>query len=1033
MVRIGSFSGSLDPFGSGRGGLGRYNIGGETIASLTDFEKYATSVAWNNGAASDADMLAILQQQLAMAVSGSRDAVQAANELRDTEYNIARNKYVGDVNAAVTSDTRISALSALMSFEQGYLGMMTATDSETYREQAAKIASLRGEIRQERYSALVEKVNRGMASTERLFELAQQLYAESGGDPDLDDWVKQIEALKGRIRDEQTAQAYQDYQQGRIKGTDLLAILDAQLAELDPGSPAARELTRAREDLAVRVQAEAIDLRDAEVSGLRATGKMSDADYLVYLRDAYVAAPPGSAQALRAGTRLTEYTFSLSEDKLRYDVSKGTRPIGDLIRFYQGYLKTMNPGSDKYRAIESTISSLKKNAAGGNGGTSAPKGITLLAGTKPLIDGVAALADILHGQKPPPGFASLFKLDPTSSVSWGWWSNNYDSMKVAFDAGRTTWTYWDPAGRQHQVAFDPGMMSEFDILNIAYTQTGINLAESVKEVNTWVGRLQSATNKQYGNEGTYAKDGFDAKWATLVRLKERLLAAGKLAEYWTVTRKQAELIAATSANPFLTGDDRAALNDKAISINPQIGDPDSEFFLPNGDPVLAAFEPGGAIIAEFDTDGNILSAQLDPDKAHLEQGEGGVLKIVLVEGYRTDPTTDQPVPDYFDTHVQVMVRGPFGENVIVWQPISRPDRVKAATTGGKPQGMPVYTTTAGSPTLGGLRASLPLRAPDPLPLRAPDPTQPGTDAVIPVFEVLTYEHVNGKVIAIRWVTLSDPAGPPTPGTTWVRLGPEGVPGVLPRVVLPPNVTIGTDGLYYIDGKKQTSFDPVLGAARWWSSADTLGSGEQFGAPGLSFVTRKTDSLGRPFDARDERIIDLEEAVRFHYDPRITDVGENQIRPKTRAAHPVAQVPRRAGGPDRPGPRLPGGVPTAISNDAKYRRGGLLSIGAIPRLDMPVVFGRGPIVLRNLANAYPKPATLSGVPPAVLAPMLPATLAPAIAPLAINKTRAAVLNPTSFDLSAAEAAYIGKTAAKPTAATAPAVQQTYKTPSGGFQY
>jgi len=66
MPRSGSFSPSLDPFGSGSGGLGRYDLGGGDVMSLAAQELYAVGVAWANGTASDDEYLAAIQKVLDM-------------------------------------------------------------------------------------------------------------------------------------------------------------------------------------------------------------------------------------------------------------------------------------------------------------------------------------------------------------------------------------------------------------------------------------------------------------------------------------------------------------------------------------------------------------------------------------------------------------------------------------------------------------------------------------------------------------------------------------------------------------------------------------------------------------------------------------------------------------------------------------------------------------------------------------------------------------------------------------------------------
>src|SRR3954471_24584865 len=113
MARSGSFSGTLDPFGRSRGGLGRYNVTGASIQSLAEAEAYAVAVAWANGEASDADYLASLQKMVGLADPGSSELVTAQNKLDDATYTIGRNDLSRQVNNADTPAQRTAALQKL--------------------------------------------------------------------------------------------------------------------------------------------------------------------------------------------------------------------------------------------------------------------------------------------------------------------------------------------------------------------------------------------------------------------------------------------------------------------------------------------------------------------------------------------------------------------------------------------------------------------------------------------------------------------------------------------------------------------------------------------------------------------------------------------------------------------------------------------------------------------------------------------------------------------------------------------------------
>lgn len=854
MARRGAFSstGSLDPFGGARGGLGRYNITGESITSLASYETYAVSVAWANGNASDEQYLAQLQKMVDLALPGTREFVTASNTLRDAQYSIGRNELVRATNNATTHIDRTAALTALLAYDNASLGTMASTDSQAYRDRLGRVASLRGDLRKERYTALLERVNNGKATTTQLKELASQLYSEASTahDPDLDEWGQTVDQLVQRVKDEGVAQKHQDYQHHRITGAELLTTIDAQLAEQTAGSPAFLELTRQREDLATQVKNETSDKAEADVQAKRTAGKINDAEFLVYLRDSYTSADPGTAEWIRAGSRLAEYTYSLAEDKIRFDVSKGTRPVSDLIHFYENYLKGMNPGSEKYRSIAGAIISLQGRRGGG--------GALLLAGIGPIIDGAGALADIA-GSKPPPHFTDLFHIDPTSAATFRWWENNRNSMIAAFSDGRATWTYIDQNGDRYELPFHSGMMSEVDNLHMTYLQVGLANSTTLAEAQSWVGRVVSGTNALQSRGAQYSMTAFQKSWDEIERTKQQLLAGGHLAEYINTVQAQAQMgELMRDKNPYISFDQRDRINTLLTGIGPRVEDPS----LPNfgvGDPVLPRLYDGTirvqwAPTGAYDADGKAImaaaAAQIDPERGYLTQGAYGVMELKPVVDYTTDPDTNKQIPAYYGTHVAVQVESPLGGTVTVYQPLQRPGDVKGgiATPNGSLAGLqlPVYQT-AGGPSQGVNITTLGW------PTRVADTA--GKGAVMPVFSIVTHERVNGVMTDITWFSLTDPTKNPE-GGVWTRMPSAG--GVLPSIILPTNVTRGGAGQWQIDGK-DVSFDQLLSVARFWDGSDTgavntRGGGVEAGQ-GLHYETRTSGPNG--LDLRPTAVIAME--------------------------------------------------------------------------------------------------------------------------------------------------------------------------------
>lgn len=886
--RRGGFAPTLDPFGGARGGLGRYSITGDTITSLAQTEAYAIAVGWQNGTISDQVYEASLQHLVDLETPGTSGYVRAKNTLEDAQYSIGRNKLVVTVNTAATTSARLAALTALRTYDVARRDTMTP-DNEQYREQVSRIASINGDLRQARYTDLVEKVNNGKGTTQQLLDLTTQLAQEAVGDPDADEWQKTIVTLEGRKKDEELTAAFQAYQHNRKTGASVLELLNARIAETTAGSPDYERLVNQREDLQTNIKNQADSKLEAEMSGKRSAGKLTDAAWLAYLKASYDGAEPGSAEKQNAGNRLREFTFSLAEDKLRYQVTKSggsAASIHRLVNFYKGYRAGMSPGSERYRQLTLAIDSLSgrkgsgggsaRRGGGGGGGAGSSKG-GMGAQLSKQIGGIGSVKDLVSGGQAPPDIGGLFKIDPTNTKQSAWFHNNLRSIKDALNRQSLTWTYYDKAGRPHELAFDPGMAVELQYQDIVNNQVGIAMTgNDARRRQSFVGKLITSGKQLDTVRGTATMDIYTRQESAIKAAKDRALAGGRYAEYLNLVNEEAQLIRRAlgipdgqptelgyAQNGALTEGARGRIGRDLAGITPR--DPDH----PDGDPVLGLLQdPTPGISFVTDGDGHVVDAQLDPSRGYVTQAPDGSIKLALINtadpgAWTVDPTTGEQVPAYTQNTIRVTIRRD-GEDAVVQQPISRP---------GDPNGlqMPVWQLdTAGYKP--GQPANAPATAPGYHGARTGAPPAVATGMMtrtgaVPLMSTFTKE--TGNPSPIQWASLD--------GKTWYRIAP----GVQIRVVMDPTVTF-KDGKWQKDG---TPLDPAkaLGYAHVWGEQVAGGPGRfneqaggrrDIGAPGVVVPMRTMQYGGVSFDARPDYVIEAEEIT--------------NLSPARRAARAAAQ-------------------------------------------------------------------------------------------------------------------------------------------------
>jgi len=618
-------------------------------------------------------------------------------------------------------------------------------------------------------------------------------------------------------------------------------------------------------------------------------------------------------------------------------------------------------------------------AAGGAGGGAGGGGGGLGLGPK-LIDGQAALADILGGRQAPPGFADLFRIDPNSPAAYAWWKNNLASASNAFRDRASTWTYYDPSGNAYALPFNPGMMGEFDSLDLGYMRFGLSTSQTIRDAQQWVGRIVSASERVQSHGAQLTMDVFDRVWDSLDRAKRMALAGGRIAEYANLSAQQRELAGAIAGDdahpgsPYITLDNRTTILNHVAGIVP---------FDRTGavvDSVLAMID-SGAIATKVDRDTNLITeARLDPDKGYITQNEAGGFDLVPVDPsqFRLDPDNEQLIPLYQDDHVLGTVSF-MGEDAQVWQPFDDPTTAK-----GLLEALPVYRdnlTAAGTLTAG--RGG-----------RSFGPAQPAADdyptkvivgrhgVSLHVFTMFTVEGFGASRRKVMWVSLGTPGpggpivmtsqqGPGGPATygvkpdTWMRVG-DGV--AVPRIVLPANVTFDEgSGKWRVDGKDEGDVRKILGLARFWSSGDAAADGS-LGQPGMKFVMRKTDRMGG-LDWRPDAIIDAEERDRLFLSARRFNAPPPRAQREVTSAEEAAVI--RRGRPAPTHDELVASRRTELraAQDVARHRGTaeLLPVESRSKVPLPRTYGLSPMDIERRDLARPaRPA----IPPPATAPLAP---------------------------------------------------------------
>lgn len=363
------------PFRTGGGDFSRYNIGDDG-AQLDAAKRDAAVIAWGNGTITDEAYLAALRTYWQRQSRDDPRWLSARDDYEDAVYSIGRNERVRKVNNAASARERLAALDALIGFDQRRLRTMTARGrNEQARELSDRIADAEGQIRETRYGEQVRRYNSDRLTTDEMLAAARRMARDSRGAPDHETWNDRVTEWENRQWDERYATAQDVYQRtlvaedGNIRGAGntLIEMLEQRLSRMGQGTPGRTQMERALRDTRERVTEDVWNRRIADAEIAVREGDMGSGQYIAILYDRVRAMPQGSRARKEAQAKLLNDTYVLGEQRIRERLAlpKGHEDHLDpfeAVPFYQGYLATMSPGTERYREIQAQITALKLDA-----------------------------------------------------------------------------------------------------------------------------------------------------------------------------------------------------------------------------------------------------------------------------------------------------------------------------------------------------------------------------------------------------------------------------------------------------------------------------------------------------------------------------------------------------------------------------------------------------------------------------------------------------------------------------------------------
>ncbi len=318
---------------------------------------------------------------------------------------------------------------ALIAFDQASLARMTP-DNSKYRSIKNSLNSELAQRRSDQYGKLVDQYNEGRLATAVLLTWVQSTLSGLSSDaPDYQSWQSTLASLQQRAQDEKDTQESQDYQMGRVSDSEYLAYIRARRDSYVAGSPDYATWNNRLEDATKTIQTNQQNAKDQAFFDAYNEGKKSDADYLKYIKARLDSMAPDDPNREEWQHRYNTASQSIAEDTLIYDVNHGKRPVSDLVAFYKAYQRTLNPGSAEWRSTQDKIDSIAGKSGGGSGGYNPPADTGKTISPKITLETVYQLMAL-------PANASK-ELVANFNL-------NYDSLATAIQRGDSTWRFFDP-------------------------------------------------------------------------------------------------------------------------------------------------------------------------------------------------------------------------------------------------------------------------------------------------------------------------------------------------------------------------------------------------------------------------------------------------------------------------------------------------------------------------------------------------------------------------------------------------------------
>lgn len=225
---------TLTPFGGSGSSFGAFSIGSQQNAAYIAFLKIETN--WQNGRASDDDYKAALQAYVNALQVGTSARINAEQRLVETTYRLNRNLLVTQIQNGTKTYADLLAFdgNALDGLDQG---------GQTYRDRLDLYRSTQAKIFNDAEDSVLAAYQDGRMTSAQLqsWYAAQRSGALVDNNPDLAKQLdKRIADLADRVVAERDTQMVNDFNAGKVSGSDFLSYAAAARARYAEGTTEAK-------------------------------------------------------------------------------------------------------------------------------------------------------------------------------------------------------------------------------------------------------------------------------------------------------------------------------------------------------------------------------------------------------------------------------------------------------------------------------------------------------------------------------------------------------------------------------------------------------------------------------------------------------------------------------------------------------------------------------------------------------------------------------------------------------------------------